>query len=156
VTQGGGSASLVQAEERSLLLKLKEGKEQEMVMIGARLVQRGAQAETAEAARINASAEASTLDTLVGNLSESLEACLEDCARFMGQNPELVEYAINKDFWEVNIDPQTAMAIIQFGDAGIIARSDQRHMIRAGKIQFADGRMDDDIDAEITETGAGL
>ena len=42
-------------------------------MLGARLVQRGGQAETAEAARINASAEASTLDTLVGNLSEALE-----------------------------------------------------------------------------------
>jgi len=152
VTQGG-KVELVQAEERNLLVKLKESKEEEMVKIGARLVQRGGAGETAEAARINASAEASTLDMLVGNVSEAIEAALEDVCLFLGEDPEIVEYMLNRDFWETSIDTQTAMAIIQFGDAGIIARSDQRHMIRQGRIQIADGRTNDEIDDEISTQG---
>jgi hypothetical protein len=71
VTQGG-NVELVQPEERSLLTNLKKEKEQEMIGIGARIVQRGAANETAEAARINASADASALDQVVNNLSDAL------------------------------------------------------------------------------------
>lgn len=152
VTQGG-RVEIVQPREVSEPRSLKIEKDGEMVKIGARLIQRGGQAETAEAARINASAEASTLDLLVGNLSEALEACLEDCARFLGVNVESVEYQLNRSYWESSLDPQTMMAMIQAGDAGIIARSDQRHMIRQGRIELADGRTDDEIDAEIEGQG---
>jgi hypothetical protein len=148
VTQGG-SMSLVQPQERGLLLKLKSEKQEEMVKLGARLVQRGAQAETAEAARINAAGEASTLDTLVDNLSSAIEGCLRYCAMFMGTDPGAVTYDLNRNYWESSIDSQTAMAIIQFGDAGIIARSDQRDMIRKGRIELGAERTDEAIDEEL-------
>lgn len=148
-----GKLELVQAEDRTILLTLKEEKQQEMIAIGARLVQNGGQAETAEAARINAAAESSTLDNLVSNLSEALQDCLRDCARFLGINPETVTYSLNKEFWDGALDAQAAMAVIQFGDAGIIARSDQRAMLRSGRIELADGREDSDIDDEIATQG---
>ena len=152
VTQNG-SMSMVQAEDRILPLTLMERKEEQMVAIGARLIQRGGQAETAEAARIAASAESASLDTIVGNLSEAIEAALEDCARFVGADPEQVFYAINRDFFDSKLDAQQVMAVIQLGDTRIISRSVQRHIIRTGRIEIPEGVDDGAIDAENEATG---
>lgn len=145
-TQGGFHTATA-PESGSLRIALQD-LEQQMVMIGARLIQRGGQAETAEAARIGASAEASTLDTLTNNLSEGIEAALEDMALFLGEPGASVEYRLNTDFWESSLDPQLAMAIIQFGEQGIVGRQDQLHMIRRGKIELPDGRTDEQILAD--------
>ncbi len=134
VTSGGGSATLIQGDSRQEdILKTMEREESEMVAIGARLVMRGGQAETAEASRINASAEASTLDTLVENASEALEAALEDCARFAGANPEQVEFTLNKQFWESGLSAQDLAAIVQ-GVGKVYGAADAIEMIKMGKI----------------------
>jgi hypothetical protein len=150
ITQGG-KVELVQPEERNLLVQLKDAKEQEMVKIGARLIQRGGQAETAEAARINASAESSTLDQVVGNLSHAMTGALMDAGRFVGLQPNTVEeirYDLNKDFWETSLDAQQLMALIQLGDVGIVSRSIQRESIRKGRIHIPDEMEDEEIDGE--------
>ena len=148
-----GAFHSVTAPESSILSKELTDLENKMIMIGARLIQRGGQTETAEAARINASAEASTLDNIVSNLSEALEAALEDCARFMKLDTDKIFFTLNKEFWEGSIDYNTAMAVIQLGDASIVAKSDQRRMLRTGKIGIEEGRTDEEIDAEIGEQG---
>jgi len=149
ITQGG-SVELVQPEERSLLVQLKEAKEKEMVGIGARIIQRNGPQETAEAARINASAESSTLDQVVNNLSYALTGALMDVALFMGirQNIEDIEYQLNTDFFEQSLDAQQLMALIQLGDTGVISRSIQRDSIRRGRIHIPDDMGDEDIDGE--------
>lgn len=147
VTQGG-SVNLVQAEDRSLLKELKLQKEQEMVKIGARLIQKDRQVETAEAARINAGADASVLDMVVSNLSSAIVSVLTDCAAFMGASGD-IRFELNRAYWEADIDANTAMAIIQFGDAGIIAKKDQRQMIRSGRLTIPEDRSDDQIDEDI-------
>lgn len=134
VTSGGGSATLIQGDSRQQdILATMEREESEMVAIGARLVMRSGQAETAEASRINASAEASTLDTLVENASEAIEAALEDCGRFVGVNPEQVEFALNKQFWESGLTAQDLGAIIQ-GVGKVYGAVDAIEMIKMGKI----------------------
>jgi hypothetical protein len=148
ITQGG-SVELVQPEERNLLVQLKEAKEKEMVGIGARLIQRGGPGETAEAARINASAESSTLDQVVNNLSYALTGALMDAARFMGmQNVEDIRYDLNTDFWETSLDAQQLMALIQLGDVGVISRSIQRESIRKGRLHIPQEMDDEEIDGE--------
>jgi len=150
ITQGG-SVELVQPEERSLLVQLKDAKEQEMVKIGARLIQRGGQAETAEAARINASAEASTLDQVVNNLSYALTSALMDAGLFVGLQTNAVEeirYDLNTDFFETSLDAQQLMALIQLGDVGVISRSIQRDSIRKGRIHIPQDMEDEEIDGE--------
>jgi len=150
ITQGG-KVELVQPEERSLLVQLKEAKEQEMVKIGARLIQRGGQAETAEAARINASAEASTLDQVVNNLSYAMTSALMDAGLFVGLQTTSVEdirYDLNTDFFETSLDAQQLMALIQLGDVGIISRSIQRDSIRKGRIHIPEEMGDEEIDGE--------
>lgn len=148
VTQKG-SIELVQAAENNLIKEIKTAKEQEMVMLGAQLIQRGGQAETAEAARIGASAESSVLDTLVNDLSEDVEAALEDMGRFMGINPDSIEFQLNTSFFDQNLDAQTLMAIIQARDSGTIAQRDVLHMIRSGKIQIEEGRTDEQIAQDV-------
>lgn len=144
-----GSFHTATAPESSSLRVALQDLEQQMVMIGARLVQRGGQAETAEAARINASGEASTLDTVTNNLSEALEAALEDVARFLGVEPDGIEYKLNTDFWETGLDAQQLSAVIQARQTGVIAPIDALHMIRTGTIQLNDERTDEQIQSDV-------
>jgi hypothetical protein len=123
-----------------------------MVMIGARLVQRGGQAETAEAARINASAEASTLDTLVNNLSEGAEAALEDMARFIGVDPAGVLYRLNDNFWESNLSGQDLTAVTAARQAGVFDSKEALHMLRTGSIKLNADRTDDEILQGVAES----
>lgn len=144
-----GSFVTATAPESSSLRVALQDLEQQMVMIGARLVQRGGQAETAEAARINASGEASTLDTVTNNLSEALEAALEDVALFLGVPAEGIEYRLNTDFWETGLDAQQLSAVIQARQTGVIAPVDALHMIRTGSLQLNDERTDEEIQADV-------
>jgi len=147
VTQGG-KVELVQPEERNLLTNLKKEKEQEMIGIGARIVQRGAPNETAEAARINASAEASALDQIVNNISDALTEALMDVALFWGIPVADIFYRLNTRFWEEELDSQQMMALIQLGDTGIINRTAQRESIRKGRIHIPQDMSDEDLDAD--------
>lgn len=145
VTAGGGSAKLLQGDSRQGdILATMAHEEAQMVAIGARLVQRGGQTETAEAARLAASAEASTLDNLVGNGSEALEAALEDVARFAGEDPKGVLYRLNQSFWETSLSAQD-LAAIQQGVGTIYGAIDAIHMIREGRIILNPDREDDAI-----------
>lgn len=148
VTKGGG-IELVQAAENNLIRQAKLDKENEMVMLGAQLIIRGGQAETAEAARIRAGAEASVLDMLTNDLSEDMEAALEDMARFMGLPVDGVEYRLSTDFFEAGLSPQDLSAILQAKTLGVVARYDVRQMIRAGRIGIDPERTDEVIDEEV-------
>jgi len=137
---------LVQPEERGLLFRLKEAKEQEMIGIGARIVQRGGPNETAEAARINASAEASALDQVVNNMSDGLTEALKDAAMFAGVDGSGIFYRLNTRFWEEELDSQEMMALIQLGDVGVISRRAQRESIRKGRVHIPEDMTDEDIE----------
>ena len=125
--------------------------EKQMVAIGAKLIQRGGSTETAEAARIAASAETSALDDMVTNLSEALESALEDCAAFGGANPEEVVYQINRDFWESKLDVAALQAIIAGRQAGLLGATDALHMIRTGKMELREERTDEEILLEVAD-----
>ena len=119
-----------------------------MIGIGARIVQRGAANETAEAARINASADASALDQVVNNLSDALTEALMDVALFFGLPVGDIYYKLNTRFWEEELDSQEMMALIQLGDTGVISRRAQRESIRRGRVLIPEDMNDEDLDAE--------
>ena len=147
-----GSFHSVTAPESSSLRVALQDLEQQMIMIGARLIQKGGMAETAEAARIGAAGEASALDTLTNNLSEAIEAALEDVALFMGAPTKGITYRLNKDFWESELSPQALQAVMQARMQGVIGPIDAIHMIRQGRIQIDPEREDADILAEAATT----
>lgn len=145
-----GSLQSVTAPESSSLAKALEDLEQDMIMLGARLVQRGGMAETAEAARINASAEASTLDVAVGNLGEAIEGALIDMALFLGVPDTQISYELNRSFWETSLTSQDLQAIMQAVQGGLIGITDALSMIRRGQMQLDPERTDEDILMDVT------
>lgn len=147
----GGRLEMVQASESSLGADQMEKKIQRMKELGAKLVTDSGQNETAEAARINASSESSALDTMVNNLSDSLENALRDVGLFLGIDED-INYRLNTDFWEGSLDSGTISAITGLVSTQSISNYDVRHMLRQGKIEIEEGRTNDDIDKDIADT----
>lgn len=142
ITKGGG-ASFFQAEERPLIRTVRDDKMAELAAIGASIVTRGGQTETAEAARIRAGSETSQLSNEVGDLSEDLEGLLQDMARFEGQDPDKVKYKLNTDFFEAGLTAVDLNAIVQsrilFGDEAAL------HMIREGRIELPSDKTNEEL-----------
>jgi hypothetical protein len=149
ITTVKGRAEIMQAQSDNLSMTLVDSKTAQMAQMGASLVQRGGQTETAEAARINASAEASVLETVVGNASEGIEASLETMARFAGIEPGTIEYQLNSSFWESGLDPQALTAIMAARQGNALATRDVIHMIKTGRIELEEDRTPEDIAADV-------
>jgi hypothetical protein len=139
----GGRMDIVQAEERPLVRVVRQDKAEEMASIGAAIVQRGGANETAEAARIRAGTETSQLDDVVNDLSEDIEATLESMARFVGVDPDSVNYMLNTDFFDSGLGAQELQAIVQ-GQI-LYGRKAALHMIRQGRIELPEGQTDEDL-----------
>lgn len=145
-----GTAQLVQATESQLARTLMKDKEDQMLMIGARIVQKGGGAETAEAVRIRYSSDNSVLGTIAGNVSEALRNALFDAERFMIGEPDEAGtvFWLNQAFFDESMDAQMILAQMQLWQQGIIAKKDFRTNLRqAGTIES--DRSDDDIDADL-------
>jgi hypothetical protein len=149
----GGSLQLHQVMPADAVATELGRIEQQMLMVGAHLITPSVQ-ETAEAARIDAESRSCALLDVVDVVSEAIEAALEDCARYMGADPDAVRFALNRELYPQGTDVQALMLQIQLLDRGVVAVSDVRAELRqAGMI--APDRTDDDIDAEAGD-GADL
>lgn len=150
-----GQASMLQANESQLALKLMQEKENQMLMIGARIVQQSGQNETAEAARIRYSSDNSVLGTIAGNVSEALKRAILDAQLYMSGKADMTNtvFWLNQEFFDETMDSQMILAQIQLWQQGFIAKSDLRTNLRQAAIIDAD-RNDDDIDAERAEEPA--
>ena len=147
----GGKMELVQAEPNNLPNEAMKRKEEQMVAIGARIIQDNTGVETAEAARIRHSGETSVLISIVENVESGYERVLRFCARFMGADEESIAVNLNRDFFDSKLSAQEVMAIIQLGDAQLIAPKDQRSMMRTGRIEIDSDRTDEEIDSDISD-----
>lgn len=128
-----GSLQSVTAPESGSLRMGLEDLKSEMRDLGARMVQDSGQNETAEAARINASAQSSTLNTVVTNVSDAMTNCLKDMALFVGASDDL-SYMLNTDFWEASLDPQLVAGLSTLQATQIFSRQDVAYSIANGKI----------------------
>lgn len=142
----GGNGNLLQAVSNQMPERGMEAKEQQMVKLGARIIQDAGGNETAEAAKIRFAGQNSKLGTIVGNVDDAMLTCFDWANEFMGGTGEnIVE--LNKDFYDKTADPQLVIAQIQLLDRGVIAMSDMREGMRdAGVIDKM--RTDEDIEGE--------
>ena len=129
-----GSATLLQANPNQLVLEAMRLKEQQMVMIGARIITDRTGNETAEGARIRFASENSVLGDLVGNLSEAIETCIRWVGLFMGVDITDMKFKINDEFYDKSVDPQLVMSMIQLLDRQIIGDQDIFDRLKAGGI----------------------
>jgi hypothetical protein len=112
-----GKVELIQAEANNFGSQAVKDKAEEMVSVGARLIDKQGVNETAEAARISASSEMSVLGTLVGNVSDGITKALNYMGEFMGATTE-ASYSLNREFFDSKLTPQEVMAVIQLADRG--------------------------------------
>lgn len=141
-----GAFHSVQAEPNQLTDKLMERKEQQMIALGAKLIEKQNPNETATAAKIDATGENSVLADIVTNVEEGFRKCIEWCGMFMGDESENT-FDMNREFFPDSVDPQLLMAAIQLTDRGAMGKTDLRKVTRkAGLIE--DERTDEEIDAE--------
>lgn len=155
VTQGG-SMGLVQAQANGAANEAMVRKEEQMVMLGAQIVRPQGGVETAEAAKIRAGAETSTLNTLTKNVSTAIENRLKDTYRFavdvavaaLEADLDLIQYQLPSDLYFTKPDAQIFSAMIMGRDRGIIAKSDVRSWLKDNRLLDPE-RTDGDIDTEI-------
>jgi hypothetical protein len=142
-----GTATFLQADESQLARELMKDKEEQMLMIGARIVQQGGGAETAEAVRIRYSSDNSVLGTIAGNVSEAVRLALFDAQRFMMDAVEEggTVFWLNQEFFDQVMDAQAILAQVQLWQQGIIAKKDLRTNLRQAGVIESD-RTDEDID----------
>lgn len=147
VTNGGGSAVLMQTQANSAAFEAMSDKKEQMVSLGARLIEPGGQAETAEAARLKHAGDNSVLANIVQNSSEAIEKAVMWCGLFMGVS-ESVTIEINEDFYDKERTAQEVMADIQLYDRGLIAKQDIRGNLRkSGYIDMT--RTDEEIEGDV-------
>lgn len=140
-----GSANILQLQPASQCQTEIESLEKQAIAIGARLITESTANETAEAARIHASASGANLSKLVDNASEGIEKALELLTIFMGGNPDNIFFKLNKDFFEVTVSPQELITLIQLADRGDIGQTDLRQRLRRGGLIT---RTDEEINAD--------
>lgn len=145
-----GSAELVQAKETQLSLELMRDKQEQMIMIGARIVLKAGGNETAEAARLRYSSDNSILSTVAGNVSEALKRAILDAERFMIGEPNEKDtvFWLNQEFFDETMTAQDILARVQLWQLGVTAKKDLRTSLRQSGAIEAD-RTDDDIDNDI-------
>ena len=142
----GASADLLQANPNQMPERGMELKEQQLIKVGARIIQDSSGVETAEAAKIRFGGQNSKLSTLVGNVESGLIQCLKWAMAFMGGIGE-PELELNRDFYDKSVDPQLIIARIQMVDRGIIAKSDFQDKLRQ-EGEIAADRTNEEIDGE--------
>lgn len=147
----GGNAQLLQLDAATAIGNAMDSKVAQMIGIGARFIQDKSGKETAEAAKIGAGQQVSGLGTLVGNVSDGMLNVIGWLSDFMGGKGEST-FELNKDFFDQSITALEASTFAMFGDTGVVAKADIRHLLRRVGWLRQD-RTDEQIDQEIVDNG---
>lgn len=106
------------------LEKLKDSKEKQMAVLGARMLEQQKKGvETAEKDAQNRKGEESMLSAASQAISLAIEIALKWFADWAGADGKSVEYRLNKDFYPAPMTPQMLSALVAGWQAG--AYSDQ-------------------------------
>lgn len=145
-----GNFVSVQAQPNQLADALMARKEQQMLSIGARLIQQSGGNETAEAVRARSGADSANLSSLAHNVSDAITQALMWAAEFMGANPDDVAFALNQQFYPESMDAQAIAALIQLYDRGRIGSIDLHRKLQATGI-ISEDRTVEEVEQESSE-----
>lgn len=142
--------AFAQVQENTMVEKAMQRKEEQMVALGARLIQKGTVAKTATESAGDQSVQHSILSLCVVNLSEAYNLCLQWVARYMKVVPKDGEltYSVNQDFVESSVDPQLLQIVVTAWQQGLIPETDAWEFFRKRSIINPE-KTDDDIRGEL-------
>ena len=143
--------------EKNLIFKAMDAKEQEMVGLGAKIIQdstaRGS--ESSESIQLRRSGEASQLSCIADNVSQGIVRAMGWVAMWQGVNPEKVEYQINKDFYAQRLTHQDITALVAAWQGGAITHEILLDNFRKGEV-VSELKTNDYILAKLEEEGPTL
>jgi len=147
-----GDIKLVQAQPNTLAKEAMDSKENQLKMIGAKIIETNTTVETATAAIITNGAENSVLGKIVLNAQDAIKKVIGWIGLFEGAETEDAVFELNTVFYEPGTDPQAVMASIALYDRSIIAKADVQDYARKQGVVSPE-RTNEDIDKEAVDNG---
>lgn len=145
----GGSFGLEQAQPNTLVKEAMDTKEQQMVSLGAHLVEKGSAVKTATQQDSEDAVSHSVVSLCASNISEAYTQALKWVARFENAPEENISYELNQEFTALTADPQMIQAIVGSWQANALPKSDMISYLKKIAVIEAD-RTDEEIDEELT------
>lgn len=149
-----GSCGFAQPQPNTLVKEAMDAKKDDMVSLGARLIERGSAVKTATQADNDSAAEHSVLSLVVSNVSEAYGQCLIWMAQFAGVAGETV-YKLNQDFTQISLDANILAQLFNAVQGGRLPVTDFWQYLRDRGV-IDPGKTDDDVRDELETSGTGL
>ena len=134
----------------SLERALEEKEHMMAVLGGAVFADQRKGVEAAETARIRSSGETSLLMGVVNSVEEALESSLRKAAEWMNvalSGEDAIDIAINRDFIDVTLDPQTLTALLKSYLSGAISLETFLFSIEKAQMMSPDRSIEQEIAA---------
>lgn len=119
----GGAFGIEQVSLATGIRSEMEAKKDEMISLGARMIQSGTAVKTATQVQNEADAQHSVLSLAVSNLSEAYAQCLQWMQLFLTGEPDSVQaYEINSDYSPKQFEAQMLLAFRDLNLAGLVPK----------------------------------
>ncbi|WOE82678.1 DUF4055 domain-containing protein [Pseudomonas protegens] len=148
-----GTASILQAQANTMIKEAMDTKEDQLIALGARLIERGSAVKTATQADNDSAAEHSVLSLILSNVSEAYSQCLEWMGEFLNVAGESL-YKLNQDFTQISVDPAILSALFNAVQGGRLPEADFWQYLRDRGVIDPE-KTDDEIRDELQTADAG-
>lgn len=148
-----GACGVWQAQPNIVAKEAMDAKKQDMVSLGARLIERGSAVKTATQADNDSAAEHSVLSLVVSNVSEAYSQCLVWMAEFVNATGEVV-YKLNQDFSQITLDATILAALFNAVQGGKLPEGDFWQYLRDRGVINPE-KTDDEIRGELEAQSTG-
>lgn len=131
----GASAELLQAEPNTLAFEAMRHKEEQMIAIGAKIINPKNNVERREVeVQIEAASQKSVLMTIRDNLQKALIRSLQRACSFVGENPETIKVELNDNFDLTGMSAEQLRYLTELYKENGIAFSEFRENLRRSGI----------------------
>lgn len=135
ILENQSSVSYAQANSSGFdsLMKLIDKKEEQMAALGSRMLAKSG-VESAEALKLRSAGENSILIGLVNAVEQGLTMALQYYTIWLGENPDNVEFVMNRDFTNISVTPEEINSLLNLLVGGQISQDTFLQRLYEGEI----------------------
>lgn len=152
----GGSGGLLQVAPNSLPAEAMRHKEDQMIALGAKLIETSNVQRTATEVVIKDFGEHANLTTVSKNVSDAYKIALAYAQRYVNTSAEEIKFTLNTDFEVTKLDANGQAMVMSLWQGAAITKTEMRDILRRGGIAtLTDEDYDDLIESEGPPDWAG-
>lgn len=121
-----GTAGMLQAQEKGVIKEAMDQKEQQMIALGAKIIETSNVERREVEVLIRDFGEHSVLTTVTQNVSEAYEKALMWAQEFVSDSQEIITYQLNRDFQMNSLDANEQAQLVAMWQSGILLESEVR------------------------------